>query len=257
MPTGNPRQKGIAQAAKIIAQKWGQDTGNPVSDTTYQGKRTFINQANSSLPNSFGGQRNAGNTALEHQEELANKIKDLGNTNLGGYFPTMAHWINKMRQEGTAEQKAKANALDDAVERYVDEVKKFYSGSSTGGEAERMAARERFNSAKTPEELYAALRTERNLMMGKMHQLEASADQALGRHRERQIGPIIRQSAQEAMGRVDKIMDDYARGTAGPAAAAKEKYPNAPGAHPTLNAAERRRRAIEELRRRGQKVPGE
>src|SRR5262249_43738354 len=112
-----------------------------VADTTYQGKRKFIMEANSSMPNSFGGQRNAGNTALEHMEEIAHKIEGLGNWNLGGYFPTLAAGINKLRQEGTSEQKARANALDDAVERYVDEVKKFYC-KCRGGQVGRCGALE-------------------------------------------------------------------------------------------------------------------
>lgn len=43
MPTGNPR-KGFTQAVKMIAQKYGEDTGVPVSDQKYVERRQYRNQ---------------------------------------------------------------------------------------------------------------------------------------------------------------------------------------------------------------------
>jgi hypothetical protein len=85
-------------------------------------RKNLAAEAGKATPNTFGGQRNSGNTAIAHLATIADRIKELGNVDIGA-FPTISGWINWARQEGTSEQKSKANALNDAIDRYVSDLR--------------------------------------------------------------------------------------------------------------------------------------
>lgn len=184
----------------------------------YDARKKMAIDYRSSTFNSAGGQRNAGNTAIGHLATVLKAAQDLQNTNLpGGAAPDIAHMINWVRQHGTADQSAKANALNDAVDRYVEEVKKYYSGSATGGVGERDAARSRLSALKTGPELAAAIGTEADLFKSKLDQLqqsrlatfgdEATADQATG-------GPVLQPHAQQALKYIQQNLPQLKNGTA-------------------------------------------
>jgi hypothetical protein len=183
-------------------------------------------------PSSLGGQRNSGNTAIEHLGTISGQAAGLGNISLpGGVFPDVAHVINFARQSGTDQQKAKANAFNDAIDRYVAEIGKFYAGSSSGGVHEREAARQRFNATKTGPELAAAIEAEAELMHGKLKQLEAQRDTVLGERGKATVGDIVMPHAQEALGKINKNIS-VLRGNAPDSTAPAPAAPSAPAQPP-------------------------
>ena len=175
MPTGNPR-KGFTQTVKMIAQKYGADTGQSVDDATYSARRTMRNQLSSSAPSSLGGQINIGNTAAGHLADLTQKALELGNVDTGIAPLTAA--INGVRGIGT-EQAAKMEALKGAAQHYGQEITKFYAGSP-GGTAERDRFIESVNGARSPKELAAILATEGELMRSRLDALGGQIKGVLG-----------------------------------------------------------------------------
>ncbi len=205
----NPQVQALINAAHAIDPNF--------DETSWAKRNVFIKGLQQASPSSIGGQRNMGNTALEHLSTVADKVADLGNTDLGGWFPGVANLVNKGRQALTAEQAAKKNALDDAVDKYVKEVGRYYSGSSGGGVAEREAAREHLNSAKTPQELAAVIQTEKELFHGKLQQLEAQRDEALGPYAKNYA--ILQPHGEKALSTIDATLSRIRGGqSAAPAA---------------------------------------
>lgn len=70
MPTGNPRT-GFVQNVKAVAQRVGNDIGQPVDDTTFIARRQMRNRLSDASPNSLGGQVTTGNTALGHLADVS------------------------------------------------------------------------------------------------------------------------------------------------------------------------------------------
>lgn len=208
MPTSNPRMKGFNTKVDEFARKYGEDIGEPINDASYTQKRNLIGEFGKGTPSSLGGQRNSGGTAVGHLETLAKDITQLKNWSLpGGVLPDVASMINWVRTHGTEEQKAKVNAVNNDLDRYVAEVAKFYSGSSGGGVYEREAARQRFNTNKTPAEFAAAISSERDLFHSKLMQLQEQADSVLGEHRKRLVGDIIQPHAKESFDKLQEHLD--------------------------------------------------
>jgi hypothetical protein len=81
LPSGNPRQQGIAAQAKEIAQKYGADMGIPVSDALYSEKRKYRTELGTNSPNSAGGQAKAFNQGISHLSALADTLEKLDNSN--------------------------------------------------------------------------------------------------------------------------------------------------------------------------------
>jgi len=177
MPTGNPR-KGFTQTIKMIAQKYGADTGQEVNDDAYTARRAMRTQLSSASPGSMGGQTLSSGTALGHLNTVADKGIALQNWDTG-MFPDVAHFINWAREHGSTEQAAKANAFNDAIQRYSAEITKLYSGSQ-GGMAERDASIQRLLSTKTPKELGAAIQSERELLHSRLLNIEGQVRDRLG-----------------------------------------------------------------------------
>jgi hypothetical protein len=180
MPSANARQ-GFTQMVKIAAAKYGQDIGMPSDETSFRARQAMRNGLNVATPGSIGGQINAGNTAIGHLSDLAERAVKLGNWDVGG--PDVSAAINKARAHlpwaaGSA-QDAQVKAFNDLKDLYIKEITKFYAGSS-GGVAERERAADRLNSANTPQALAEAIQTEREAMHSKLGALETQIKTALG-----------------------------------------------------------------------------
>ncbi len=179
LPTGNPRMAGIANAAKTIAQKYGQDTGTPVSDTMYAEKRKYRTELGSNMPSTAGGQAKAFNQGIEHMGALATTLEQLDNSN-GLGIPFIADIINTGRQMTSTEQSAISDKARGIGQTLSGEVGKLFSGSAGGGVEERRLTRDRFDSVKSPKQMAAALEGTLETMRGGLTALEGRRDQILG-----------------------------------------------------------------------------
>ncbi len=170
---------------------------------TFNGRKTLTADAKKSTPSSFGGQRNAGNTAIEHLGDVSSAAKALGNWDTG--VPIISNTVNWLRQQGSTDQAAAANKLNDAVDRYVAEVGRFFAGSPSSGVSERDAARNRFSAARTGKELAAAIEAERDLFGGKLKQLQSQRDETFTDpvHADKIIGPVFREGSVKALDQIN------------------------------------------------------
>jgi hypothetical protein len=208
--TGNSRMQGMAPQAKIYAQTYANKKGIDYSDALYQQRANLISDSSKEGNATFGGMRINGNTAMGHLDTVAQSMADLNNKSLGGYWPGLAHVINDIKNNATDEQKGKVGALEDGLEKYLAEVQKYYSGSNTGGVAEREATRERFDSAKTPEEFARIIQMERDLFQSKLRSLEQHRDQVFSHDPEtgkRLIGPVMFPDTQGHVEGIQKSLD--------------------------------------------------
>jgi len=177
-PTGNPR-KGWAENIKKIAQKWGNDTGNPIDDTTFAQRRTYRNELAKNSPNTAGGQVKSFSQLLNHMSSLADNIEKQGNVN-GGGFPDVAEAANKARQHLSNENAARAKAVESDAQSAAGEIGKLFSGSQGGGVHERELTRSRFGSTSSQPVSAAALESTLELAQGGLQALEGRRDQILG-----------------------------------------------------------------------------
>lgn len=183
MPTGNPRQQGIASFAKTVAQKYGQDIGAPVTDATYGAKRKMQVDLASSGSSSIGGILSNGKSAFGHLANASDKLVDLGSYNgpdvlLGGAAATATNWAGS--KAGTSQTYGKITAAQNNLLKYGQEATKFYAGTG-GGAEERMSALKTLNpQSSTGNEQAAFLETEKQLMLERIHQKEAHAVGVVG-----------------------------------------------------------------------------
>jgi len=204
-PTGNQRLP-INQYAKMIAQKYGDDIGEPIDDTTFTARRTFRNQMASGSAASVGGQTNAVNTAIGHLSEASKLAKELNNQDW--YLSFLTDPINKSRGL-TTEQAAKVNTYKRAVQLYAAEVQKYYAGSS-GGVEERKAAEERLGPYMAPKGYANVFENEMSFITSKAHALEAQRDQVMGKSGK--TIPIIRPEAQKYINNLDQNIKELRSG---------------------------------------------
>lgn len=174
-PTGNPR-KGFTQVVKQVAQKYGADIGEPADDTTFNARRAMRTDLAKSSPASAGGQITAARTAMTHLSDVAKSAEALGNWDVG--FGPVNTLINSSRSLMT-DQRAKVEALQNAAQRYGQEITKFYAASG-GGEAERQHFLTSLGAAKSPQELAAVIESERRLIPGKLDELQNRIQSTLG-----------------------------------------------------------------------------
>lgn len=179
LPSGNPRQQGIASQAKTIAQKYGADMGIPVSDALYAEKRKYRTELGSNSANTAGGQAKAFNQGISHLSDLADKLEKLDNSN-GLGIPLLAQGVNAARQGLSTEQSAVADEAKSLGQTVAGEVGKLFSGAAGGGVHERELTRERFDTVKSRPQLAAALRATIETMQGGLSALEQNRDRILG-----------------------------------------------------------------------------
>jgi hypothetical protein len=181
LPSGNPRQQGIASMAKTVAQKYGADMGIPVSDALYAEKRKYWTELGSNSANSAGGQAKAFNQGISHLTSLADNLEKLDNSN-GLGIPWLAQGANAVRQGVSNDQAAIADEAKSLGQTVAGEVGKLFSGSSGGGVHERELTRERFDTVKSKPQLAAALRATIETMQGGLSALEQNRDRILGQN---------------------------------------------------------------------------
>ena len=210
MPTGNPRS-GFTNAVKMIAQKYGNDIGQPADDTNFAARRQMRTQLNSASPSSLGGQLNIGNTAVGHLADLTNKALELGNYDTG--FAPLSHAINGVRGM-SGDQAPKLEALKGAAQHYGQEITKFYSGSP-GGEAERNRFLESVDGAKTPRELAAVLETEAELMHSRLGTIKEQIKGTLGDQGLKQY-PVVRPDSEKAFQKINQNVQQLRAGAPAP-----------------------------------------
>lgn len=228
-PTGNPR-KGFTQAVKMIAQKYGADTGQSIDDATFAARKTMRNQLSSSAPSSLGGQINIGNTAAGHLADLSQKALELGNYDTG--IAPLSGVVNSIRGLGT-EQAAKMEALKGAAQHYGQEITKFYAGSP-GGVAERDRFIESVNGARSPKELAAILATEGELMRSRLDALGGQIKGVLGDEGLNQY-PVLRPDGQKALTTVEQNVSKLKGGSA-PASSSSSIQEGATATNPQTGA---------------------
>jgi hypothetical protein len=169
MPTGNPRQNGIAQLAKTVAQKVAADLGQPdlADDTLYAQRRQMRTDLARSSNSSIGGLLSNGESAFGHLAGAATSLANLGNYSggpwyTGGALP--AHIGNELGSTGS-EQEPKITEANQRLTRYGQESTKFYAANG-GGVAEREQARKDINPAwSTSRQMAAFLAAEKDQML--------------------------------------------------------------------------------------------
>lgn len=219
LPTGNPRMAGIANAAKTIAQKYGQDTGQPVSDTMYAEKRKYRTELGSNQPSTAGGQAKAFNQGIEHMGALATTLEQLDNSN-GLGVPFLADIINTGRQMTSTEQSAISDKARGIGQTLSGEVGKLFSGSAGGGVEERRLTRDRFDSVKSPKQMAAALEGTLETMRGGLTALEGRRDQILGAKNDvKFVTPDTEKKIAQIEGAIARLKGEK-QGDAAPAAGA-------------------------------------
>jgi hypothetical protein len=171
MPTGNARKDSVATFAKNVALKYGQDTGIPVSDSTYAAKRKMKTDLASSGNSSMGGILSNGESAFKHLAEYAAGAADQGNTShnfpLGGLLASGQNYVSNTY--GGSDTRGKVKALNDNLGHYGQESTKFYAGTG-GGVEERMHALKELNATSTSgEEAAAYAEKEKNLMTDRLN----------------------------------------------------------------------------------------
>ncbi len=226
MPSGNPRSQAIAAQAKTIAQKYGADTGIPVSDALYSQKRMYRSQLGSNTPNSAGGQAKAFNQGIEHMSALADTLAKLDNSS-GLGIPIVASAVNYARQGVSTEQSAIADKAQSIGQTLAGEVGKLFSGSAGGGVHERELTRERFSTVISPAQLAAALDATLEVMRGGLTALEQRRDEVLGPDSGvRLVGHETEQKIAHIQDVIQKLKSGTASAPAGPQEGATATGPN-------------------------------
>jgi len=186
MPTGNPRQKQIASLAKTVGQRVALEMNEPhrADDAAYIQRRTMRADLAKSSNSSMGGILSNGKSAFAHLANLSDNFVDLGN--YGAVDDITPAWIKQgtnwtaNRVIGSAGIAGKLQAIKDNSGKYGTEAQKFYS--NTGGSAEeRLSALHNVGGASvTGAEQAAYMRTERNLMLERLHEKENQIRETLG-----------------------------------------------------------------------------
>lgn len=179
LPTGNPRQKAIATYAKTVAQRYGQDTGIPVSDALFAEKRKYRTELGSTSANSAGGQAKAFNQGIQHMGALVDAIEKYKPSNALG-IPSVAHSVNWLSEAFSTKQADVAKQVNSIGQTLSGEVGKLFSGSAGGGVHERELTRKRFESINSAPEFAGALEATLETMEGGLKALEQRRDQVLG-----------------------------------------------------------------------------
>jgi hypothetical protein len=158
------------------------------NEMTYPAQLNYMKGLNSAVAGSTGGQRNAIGTYLEHLATQSDALVGMGNSNgpLGDDMPggdALARAQNHIKNT-SADQAAKAGALEQINQKTAGEGMKMYAGSSGGGVAERAAMADRYSANMTPKAMAASLQTDLQLVAGKaatMQQQAVNAGMSPGR----------------------------------------------------------------------------
>lgn len=166
------------------------------------------------------GQITAGNTAIQHAGEMSDalermKADDGVLSKIGSSdIPYVSRWANEAHNSAVQGTSAGAplNDFMTAKNHFAEEVTKFYAGSA-GSEAERTRALANLDAAKSLPELRSAIKTEANLMQGKVNALQDRWRTGMGPLVS--DFPLVQPKSQAA---IDSIMKRDASSTAPPEA---------------------------------------
>lgn len=170
-PTGRQQS---AQMIKMVAQKYGMDTGMPADDTAISQRKQWANSLGD-VKNGVGLQGKGFQQGLEHAKSLSDSLVKLGNTNGFGFEPA-ANWLNSAKNLTTGQTNIK-NEIQAKSQALAGEVGKLYSGQTGGGVHERAATQQ--NLGKTDQSPVAAaggLEATIELMEGGLRSLEQRRD---------------------------------------------------------------------------------
>lgn len=222
MPTGNPRQNGIANFAKTVAQRYGADTGTPVSDALYNQKRQLQTDIGKGSPNTVGGIMKNGLSAFTHLSNLGDKFVELGNYSGpdipgGGHLGKIGNVVANQILP-TPQKLGKIEAVKDNALKYGQEATKFYAGSG-GGAEERMAALKGVGGGTAnAEEQASFLETEKQLMIERLHAQHDSVRSILGQdYIDRHPDIFNPKGYQSAIAKIDANIARLRQGAAAPA----------------------------------------
>lgn len=154
------------------------------------------------------GQISAGNTALQHAGEMSDALERMkeGGGVLAGVgsagIPFVSYGANALRNKSVAgtPEGAALNDFMTAKNHFSEEVTKFYAGSA-GSEAERARALANLDAAKSLPELRSAIKTEANLMQGKVNALQERWRNGMG-----PLVPDFPLISKESQDAVDRVM---------------------------------------------------
>lgn len=190
MPTGNPRQRTIADQAKRVAQRVAAETGRPelADDALYPQRRTMAVDLARSGNSNMGGILTNGSSAFHHLGELSDAFVNQGQYGAESSIPGSAavakgiNWLTGAPGSPITSSSAagKFQAVRTTAGHYGQESTKFYSGTG-GGEAERTRAlNETAAPGTTATEQAAFLEQERNLMLDRLREKIGQAEGVLG-----------------------------------------------------------------------------
>lgn len=159
---------------EVLSALVSQIGGQQFDPNAYKSRQTLANEMSKGTPGSLGGQRNFGNTAIKHAEELYSLIPKLDN-----YSGVGSHLLNTGKNawhgfKGDATNLQKWNAT---ATNLADEIAKFYGA---GGVEERRKLTEMFDPSKSPEELKAAIQEQVRDMYAKTSNLENQWNETMG-----------------------------------------------------------------------------
>jgi spore germination cell wall hydrolase CwlJ-like protein len=175
------------------------------------------------------GQISAGNTALQHAGEMSDALERMKTDGgmLAGIgssdIPYVSKWANELHNssvQGTSGGK-NLNDFMTAKNHFSEEVTKFYAGSA-GSEAERARALANLDAAKSLPELRSAIKTEANLMQGKVNALQERWKNGMG--------PLVKDFpliSKESQSSVDRVLARDQSSTASSASAPAAVDPSA------------------------------
>jgi hypothetical protein len=186
MPSGNPRNQGIASLAKTIAQKVAMDVGEPqlADDTLYAQRRATQTSLGGSGNSQLGGIIANGKSAFDHLANLSDKFVNLGNYS-GPDIPGGAHLgeIGNIAENVILPSPQRSDLITQTrqnLEKYGQEATKFYAGSG-GGEAERLGPVHELNPARSlAAEQAGFLQSQKELMVARLREQENKIRQDLG-----------------------------------------------------------------------------
>jgi hypothetical protein len=178
----------------------------------YAPRAAAIKEFNSGGPNSPAGTIVAGNTAIQHLQQLSEISQRLGGTGEWGWANMPLNKLHIMSEH--MKNNPDLVRYDGVLERYVEEATKFYRGIG-GAEADIKRGIERITAAQSPEARNAAFHEEARLMQSKINALQDRYKTALGEggyRKASELGPlkdfpIIQQKSAAAM----KVLEDRAQ----------------------------------------------
>jgi hypothetical protein len=183
-------------------------TIDPTYDETQLPARVdFMKKAaNSSINTSFGGQRSALGTALDHFSKVSDAAVGVHNPNgpdllsaiPGGDY--VMGGINAVKNSSVENAPAK-KAVMNTAQKAAGEVMKLYSGNQGGGVHERDRVLNNYNPNQTSKSFAANLASDLGLMQGKQGEIAFQRDNIMGADGATKL-PIMSPQAQHAVARI-------------------------------------------------------